>query len=92
MNAKQFADELHTINTETMDKVRELVQRAQAEEGLNWDTDQPVSFHDDPNWQNYADGLAETSGWIYDRLNGRNRLHKKSVTKKIRKALGYTYP
>jgi len=92
MNAKQFAEELDKINTEAWDKARELVQRAQAEEGMNWDTDRPVSFHDDPAWQYNADGLAELGGWVYDRLNGRNRLHKKSVTKKIRKALGYTYP
>lgn len=92
MNARQFADELQKINNETMDKVRELVNRAQADEGLSWDTDQPVSFCDDPNWERLADDLASMGGWVYDRLNGRNRLHKKSVTKKIRKAIGYTYP
>lgn len=92
MKAEQFEQELHKINVETMDKVRELVQRAQKEEGLEWDTVEPVSFRDDPAWQNYADGFAEMCGWIYDRLNGINRLHKKSMTKKIRKVLGYTYP
>lgn len=92
MTAQEFEKELQKINSETMDKVRELVQRAQKDEGLEWDTDQPVSFHDNPNWQNYADGFAEMTGWIYDRLSGRNRLHKKSVTKRIRKALGYSYP
>lgn len=92
MNARQFADELGKIEEETRNKVVELVNRAQAEEGLGWDTDKPISFVDDPNWNYKADGLAEMAGWVYDRLAGRNRLHKKSVTKRIRKALGYSYP
>ena len=92
MNSQQFYDELRQINDETMDKVRALVQRAQAEEGMEWDTDKPVSFADESNWQNLADGIACIGGWIYDRLNGLNRLHKKSMTKRIRKALGYTNP
>lgn len=92
MKAQEFTAQLDKINAEAWDKARDLVQRAQADEGMNWDTDNPVTFADDPGWQHKADGLAELGGWIYDRLNGRNRLHKKSVTKKIRHALGYTYP
>jgi len=37
------------------------------------------------------DALAERRGWIEDRLNGRTWSNRK-CTKKIRRALGYTYP
>lgn len=92
MNAIEFNTELRKINEQAWNAARELVQRAQKEEGLPWDTDQPLPFHDDPNMETIADGIAELGGWIRDRLNGINRLHKKSITKRIRKALGYTYP
>lgn len=92
MNAQEFARDLKNIQEVAHQKIVELVQQAQADEGLSWDTDKAVSFADDPNWQRSADGFAESAGWIYDRLNGRNRLAKRSMTKRIRKALGYAYP
>lgn len=92
MDSKTFSDELEKIYRETNEKVVALVNKVQEEEGLGWDTSESVSFADDPNWNYKADAFAELSGWIYDRLNGMTRLDKKSVTKKIRKALGYSYP
>lgn len=92
MTSQEFEQELKRIQEQANKAVTELVNKAQADEGLEWDTDKPVSFVDHANWNYPADAFAELTGWIYDRLAGRNRLHKKSVTKKIRKALGYTYP
>ena len=44
-----------------------------------------------PSIERHIDFMAETSGWIYDTLNGKpNRGLSKG--QKIRKALGYTYP
>lgn len=92
MTSEEFAKELDTIITEANDKIVTLVHKAQADEGLNWDTNEKVSFHDDSNIERRTDDLACMGGWIRDRLNGINRLDKKSLTKKIRRALGYTYP
>ena len=53
---------------------------------------QSVFFPDD---ERKIDQMALTVGWLEDRLNGLNGLDiqnsRKSRTKKIRKALGYTY-
>ena len=92
MDAKTFDRELEKIYRDANEKVVALVNQAQEEEGLAWDTDKALSFSDDPNWNYRADGFAQMTGWIYDRVRGLNRLAKKSVTKKIRKALGYSYP
>lgn len=48
-----------------------------------------------PDDQRRIDQMAFTAGWLEDRLNGLNGLDiqtsRKSRTKKIRKAFGYTY-
>lgn len=48
-----------------------------------------------PDDQRQIDQMAFTAGWLEDRLNGLNGLDiqnsRKSRTKKIRKAFGYTY-
>ena len=48
-----------------------------------------------PDDQRKIDQMAFTSAWLEDRLNGLNGLDiqtsRKSRTKKIRKAFGYTY-
>ena len=92
MDAKVFADELEKIYREANEKVVALVNKAQEDEGLSWDTSEAVSFADGQYWSYKADAFAEMGGWIYDRLAGRTRGHKKSMTKRIRKALGYSYP
>jgi len=92
MDEKTFAQKLGEIENEAGRKIFDLVNTAQADEGLSWDTNKAVSFHNNPNWNYRADALAEMTGWIYDRLNGKNRQDKKSMTKKIRKALGYSRP
>lgn len=92
MTADEFGKRLNEIEAETWGKVTTLVSQAREEDGKEYDGYEPVSYHDNPNWQRHADALAELAGWIYDRMNGRNRLDRRSMTKKIRKAIGYTYP
>lgn len=92
MDVKEFDTQLREILNETNDKVVQLVIEARNSHADGWDGRKPVSYADDPNWQRAADGFAEMTGWIYDRMHGRNRLHRQSMTKKIRKALGYSYP
>lgn len=45
-----------------------------------------------PNVERCIDDLAIRVGWIYDSLNKKTKKRGMSVTQKIRKALGYTYP
>lgn len=93
MKASEFDEELKKIELETWDKVSSLVFKARNDELIEGqDDNKPVSFADDPNWQRRADALGELCGWIYDRLHGKTRLDRGSMTKKIRKAIGYTYP
>lgn len=89
MNSKTFENELNAIYCETNKRVVALVNQAQADEGLYWNIDKPLSFADSPNWNYRADAFAELTGWIYDRVRGMSvGKDKKSMTKKIRMALG----
>ena len=92
MNASEFEKQLKEIEEETWEKVVALVFKAREDEFGHSDGNEMVSFADDPNWQRKADALGELCGWIYDRINGKTRLSRGSMTKKIRRALGYSYP
>ena len=39
----------------------------------------------------FTNSLALSGAWIQDRINGKQRNERGSLTKKIRKALGFTY-
>ena len=41
--------------------------------------------------EKFADSMSLSGAWVYDRINGLKRDDRGSVTKKIRKALGFTY-
>lgn len=43
------------------------------------------------NVENFSDYLCTSGAWIVDRLNGKMPKDRGALTKKIRKALGYTY-
>ena len=85
MNAVYFQKRLDRITEQAAKDIAALMEVARTE----LKDDQPVEFADDPNVERAIDALAELSGWTYDRLNGINRLHRKSMTRKIKKALGY---
>ena len=90
MTSEEFKDKLSIIITELNEKIVNLVHRAQEEDGLGIQTDEPVSFANDFEWQDETDRIITIGGWVYERLKGRNRLHRKSLTKKLRKVLGYS--
>jgi hypothetical protein len=94
MTPKEFTNELQVIRDGIQAQIVALVHRARTENTASGDIagSDVVDFADDPNWQRYADGITESGAWIYDRLNGCQRSGKKTVAKKIRRALGYTYP
>jgi len=45
----------------------------------------------DNNVGHFCDNLALSSAWIQDRINGKMPKDRGSLTKKIRKALGFVY-
>lgn len=85
--AEEFNARLSAVEERARSEASELVLMYRQLEKL--EDDQPVSFADDPNVERTTDDFALLSGWINDRLHGINRLHRQSVTKKIRRALGY---
>ena len=42
--------------------------------------------------EHFTDSLALSGAWIQDKINGKKPKDRGSLTKKIRKALGFTYP
>lgn len=92
MTDSEFANRLDVLVDDFNKEVVKLVHEARERNGLSIDTIKPISFAKDFLWQDAADRIVCIGGWIFDRLNGRNRLHRNSMTKKLRKVLGYTNP
>ena len=44
------------------------------------------------NVLNFSDYMCKSGAWIQDRVNGKMPRDRGSLTKKIRQALGYTFP
>lgn len=44
------------------------------------------------NIEKFSDSMCKSGAWIVDRINGKYPRDRGSLTKKIRKALGYTFP
>ena len=49
-------------------------------------------YHFRNDVEKFSDSLCKSGAWVQDRLNGYFPSNRKSLTKKIRKALGYTFP
>ena len=92
MNASEFNEQLKDLTDNFREQVASLVMQARADTEDGEFGKDPVTWVDNPNWERTVDGIAELAGWTHDRLNGRTRLDRRSMTKKIRRALGYTYP
>lgn len=92
MTVREFTIQLDAIQARNNKEIVDLIHRARIENADGIEGNKPVNFADDPNWQRKADGIAESAGWIYDRLNGRSVNDKKNVARKICKALGYFCP
>ena len=92
MNSKEFTNQLDKLIDDFNKEVVELVHEAQIEDDLDIMTDKPISWVGEFDWQDVTDRIVLIGGWVFDRLNGRNRLSKRSMTKKLRKVLGYSQP
>ena len=90
MTEKEFTQELKTILDNSWEQVNNLVERAREQEGKLNNTE-PISWYYEfeYNGERKADGFVELGGFICDKLQGMNRLNKKSLTRKLRKVLGY---
>ena len=49
------------------------------------------TMYDLQSVENFSDYMCKSGAWIQDRINGKMPTDRGSLTKKIRKALGYTY-
>ena len=49
------------------------------------------TMYDLQSVENFSDYMCKSGAWIQDRINGKMPSDRGSLTKKIRKALGYTY-
>lgn len=89
MLKSEFDAELEKISDEAQARVVALMDRARTENADGENGTKPLDFE---IGERAVDRLALTVGWIYDRARGVNRMHPSSMTKKIRKALGYIVP
>lgn len=86
---QEFETVLKAIAEETEERVRQLIcyyRDSYADGELG---DQPLPWNDAPSWDRIADRFVEVGGYIYDRVCGTNRTRKDSMTRRLRKALGY---
>jgi hypothetical protein len=78
---------------EDQQKFIELAKKARYNEAMNELTTFVCNHAGEgfsgPDAERMADDFALLAAWIYDRLNGENPREKRSMTNKIRKALGY---
>jgi len=93
MTAAIFAERLRALQNKFHEEVVHLVMEAQTSHGLDIATDEAMDeIATDDRVENVVDDIVTTGGWVADRIRGINRLHRKSLTKKLRRALGYTCP
>lgn len=89
MTQQEFRENLHRICEAPKEALKELVVRARVEEFGYWEGEAQLPWADEWGWEDELDSLIEVCGFVYDRVNGRNRLSRNSTIKKLRKALGY---
>ena len=92
MTENEFTRELKEISEEARLKIVELVKQARDENADGFDGKNSVDWYDNSDWSRAVDGLIELGGWVYDRLDGKSIHNRSSMRRKLRKALGYTYP
>lgn len=95
MTEAEFSKRLEAIAQEARQKTVKLVHEAMESRGFDPLEDNRLPFagtSEYTTWEQGADNLATLGGWVYDRVHGRGRDHKQSMTRKIRRALGYSYP
>ena len=95
MTKKQYLKRMEYLKT-SFDIVQMKLTRATNEYLTHCDNDKMehdiINDTDLHYINNLCCELALTGAWIQDRLEGKYPKSKGSMTKKIRKALGYSYP
>jgi hypothetical protein len=93
MTEQEFNERLELLVRDFNDKVVTLVHECQDRDGKDWQTDKPISWVGiNYDIDRSIDNIITIGGWVYDRLHGNTRLSGRSLTKKLRKVLGYSYP
>ena len=81
------------MTTENQQKLKELCQKAryskEMDELTTFVSQHKNEFIEGPDAERAVDDFALLTAWIYDILAGRKYDDKKSVTRRIKKALGY---
>ena len=81
------------MTTENQEKLKELCEKAryskEMDELTTFVSQHKNEFIEGPDAERAVDGFALLTAWIYDILEGRKYDDKKSMTRRIRKALGY---
>lgn len=87
MRAKKYQKRMKQ-HEESFDKLwRKIVD--ETNEHIRWCKEN----NETPNVpERFADYMATSAAWLYDRPSGKMPKDRGSMTKKIRKALGYTIP
>lgn len=81
------------MTTELQERLRELCQKAryskEMDELTTFVNQHQNEFIGGPDAQRAVDDFALLTAWIYDILEGRKYDDKKSMTRRIKKSLGY---
>lgn len=95
MTADDFDKRLRAIYDAATKQVVEVMERARTENADGIAGYDPLDFiggGGGQDWGRTADAFVCLGGWIYDRAAGKHLQDKRTMTKKLRKVLGYTYP
>ena len=77
------------MTTELQERLKELCEKARYSKEMGELTTFKNEFIGGPDAQRAVDDFALLTAWIYDILEGRKYDDKNSVTRRIKKALGY---
>jgi len=78
---KQHEESFNKLWTKMVDDTNEFIK----------DNPEKTMYSLNNNIEHFCDHLALSGAWIQDRINGKMPKDRGSLTKKIRKALGFTY-
>jgi len=88
MEKQKYLDEMKKLEAEYDELWKKIVEATNTYIAK----DKDVRSDDLPIIERFADQLCLSGAWIYDRLDRKYPRDRGATTKKIRKALGFTYP
>lgn len=90
MTKEQFNKRLTALTERVRKSTVALVRQARDENADGMCGDKPVDFADSPEIERLCDSFCMMGAFLQDRLTGLGPTSKLSVSRKVRKALGYT--